>query len=162
MMAPLFSRIAILGIGLIGSSLARAVKRHGLAKEVVIYDRDEAHSKQALELGAADRAASSAGEAVSGADLVVFAAPIGANEELAAAIAPHLQKGAIVSDVGSVKMAVIRDIGPHMPEGVHLVPAHPIAGTEKSGPAAGFAELFEGRWCILTPPPGTDQAAIDK
>ena len=162
MMAPLFSRIAILGIGLIGSSLARAVKRHGLAKEIVIYDSDPAHSQEAMALGVGDRAASSAAEAAEGADLVVFAAPIGANEELAAAIAPHLQKGAIVSDVGSVKMAVIRDIGPHIPEGVHLVPAHPIAGTEKSGPAAGFAELFEGRWCILTPPPGTDQAAIDK
>ena len=161
-MAQLFSRIAILGIGHIGSSLSRAVKRHGLAGEVVVYDRNPDHAAQALALGATDRVAATAAEAVQGADLVIFAVPIGANEELAAAIASHLESGAIVSDVGSVKMAVIRDLGPHMPQGVHLVPAHPIAGTEKSGPAAGFAELFEGRWCIITPPPGTDQAAIDK
>jgi len=161
-MAHMFDRIAILGIGLIGSSLARAVKRHGLAGEIVIYDKNPEHAAEALSLGVADRAAASAAEAVTAADLVVFAVPIGANEELAAAIAAHYAPGAIVSDVGSVKMAVIRDLGPHIPDGVHLVPAHPIAGTEKSGPAAGFAELFEGRWCILTPPPGTEDAATEK
>jgi cyclohexadieny/prephenate dehydrogenase len=157
-----FERVAILGIGLIGSSLARAIKRHRLAGEIVIYDCSAGHARQALELGVADRAADSAAAAVAGADLVVFAVPIGAYEELAAAIAPHLMPGAIVSDVGSVKMAVIRDLGPHIPQGVHLVPAHPVAGTENSGPAAGFAELFEGRWCIIAPPPGTDETAIER
>jgi cyclohexadieny/prephenate dehydrogenase len=160
-MAHLVQRVAILGIGLIGSSLARAIKRHGLAGEIVIYDNNPDHAAKALSLGVTDRVAADPAEAVSGADLVVFAVPIGANEELAAAVEKHYLPGAIVSDVGSVKLAVIRDLGPHIPAGVHLVPAHPVAGTENSGPAAGFAELFEGRWCIITPPPGTDQAAID-
>jgi cyclohexadieny/prephenate dehydrogenase len=161
-MPQLFDRVAILGIGLIGSSLARAIKKHRLAGEIVIYDAKPEHAAEALSLGVVDRVAASAGEAVAGADFVVFAVPIGANAELAAAVEKHYAPGAIVSDVGSVKVAVIRDLGPHIPQGVHLVPAHPIAGTEKSGPAAGFAELFEGRWCIITPPPGTDQAAVDK
>jgi cyclohexadieny/prephenate dehydrogenase len=155
-----FRRIALLGIGLIGSSLARAIKREGLAGEIVAYDADPHHAEQALSLAVVDRAASSPGEAVADADLVIFAAPIGANAALAAQIAPHLATGAIVSDVGSVKLAVIRDIGPHLPAGVHLVPAHPIAGTENSGPAAGFADLFAGRWCIVTPPSGTSTDAV--
>jgi len=161
-MSPAFQRVAFLGIGLIGSSLARAIRLQGLAGEIVVYDRSVAHAEQALALGVADRITEDAPSAVVGADLVIFAAPIGANEELAAAVGPHLAPGAIVSDVGSVKMAVIRDIGPHLPEGVHFVPAHPIAGTENSGPASGFAELFIGRWCIITPPPGTDEGAVER
>jgi len=156
----MFARIAILGIGLIGSSLTRAIKKHKLCGNVVAYD--PANAAQALSLGVIDQVAETAAEAVQGADLVIFAVPIGAYEDLAAAIAPHLAPGAIVSDVGSVKMAVIRDLGPHIPEGVHLVPAHPIAGTENSGPKAGFAELFVGRWAVITPPPGTDAAAVAK
>jgi len=157
-----FRKIAILGIGLIGSSLARAVKRHGLAELVVTYDSNTAHATEALALGVVDQLADTPVAAVAGADLVIFAVPIGANEELAAKVGPHLAACVIVSDVGSVKMAVIRDIGPHLGPGVHLVPAHPIAGTEKSGPTAGFAELFEGRWCVIAPPPGTQPQAIDR
>ena len=161
-MTPLFDKVAILGIGLIGSSLARAIKRAGAAKSIVTFDGNREHGLRALALGVVDQAPDSAAEAVAGADLVVFAVPMGAYAELAATIAPHLAPGAIVSDVGSVKMAVIRDLGPHIPEGVHLVPAHPIAGTENSGPEAGFAELFQGRWSIVTPPPGTDESAVQR
>ena len=158
----MFDRIAILGIGLIGSSLARAVKKHNLAKEIVLFDGNPEHVKEAMDLGLADHAYGTAGQAVENADLVIFAVPIGANEEVGSSVSKHLKPGAIVTDVGSVKQAVIRDLGPHIPQGVHLVPAHPIAGTEKSGPSAGFAELFQGRWCVITPPPGTDDAATYK
>jgi len=161
-MAALFDKVCIAGIGLIGSSLARVVKRDGLAAVVTVLDTNPTHCAQAVELGIADTGGADVAEAVGGADLVVFCTPVGAYAELAAAMAPHLRAGAIVSDVGSVKMAAIRDIGPLLPEGVHFIPGHPIAGTEHSGPAAGFAELFEGRWCILTPPPGADEAALAK
>src|SRR5690606_32664107 len=124
--------------------------------------RTEKTRARALEIGFIDEAFDTPGEATKGADLVVVCTPMGGYAEVGAAIAPHLKKGAIVSDVGSVKQAAIRDLGPLIPEGVHLVPGHPVAGTEHSGPDAGFAELFDGRWCILTPPPGTDQQAIDK
>ena len=157
-----FRKIAILGIGLIGSSLARAARRGKLAEKLVTFDGNPLHAARALELGVVDEAAGSAADAVKDADLVIFAVPIGAYADLAASIAPHLAPGAIVSDVGSVKMAVIRDLGPFIPEGVHLVPAHPIAGTENSGPEAGFAELFDGRWAIVTPPPGTDEEAAER
>jgi len=161
-MSHLFDKVAILGIGLIGSSLARAIRKAGAAKSIVTFDGNEKHRARALELGVVDAAPDSAAEAVAGADLVIYAVPMGAYAELAAIVAPHLAPGAIVSDVGSVKMAVIRDLGPHIPEGVHLVPAHPIAGTENSGPEAGFAELFQGRWAIVTPPPGTDEGAVQR
>jgi cyclohexadieny/prephenate dehydrogenase len=161
-MAIHFNRVALLGIGLIGSSLARGIKAAALADHIVIFDQNPAHAAEALGLGICDEVAASPAVAVSDADLVVFAVPIGANEELAALVGPHLKAGAIVSDVGSVKMAVIRDLGPHLPQGVHLVPAHPIAGTENSGPKSGFAELFHGRWCIITPPPGTDEQAVEQ
>ena len=159
-MRPIFEKVAFLGVGLIGSSLARAVRKAGAAKRIVTFDGNAGHAALAKNLGVVDETAGTAIEAVTGADLVIFAVPMGAYAELAAEIGPHLAPGAIVSDVGSVKMAVIRDLGPHIPEGVHLVPAHPIAGTENSGPEAGFAELFEGRWAIVTPPPGTDETAV--
>jgi cyclohexadieny/prephenate dehydrogenase len=158
----MFDRIAIVGIGHIGSSLARVIKRDGLAGKLVAFDINAEHRVQALDLGIVDAATDDLAAAVGGADLVVLATPLGTYADLAAAIAPHLRPGAIVSDVGSVKLAVLRDVGPCLPGGVHLVPGHPIAGTEHSGPTAGFAELFQGRWCILTPPAGTDDAAIDK
>jgi cyclohexadieny/prephenate dehydrogenase len=161
-MSASFDRVAFLGIGLIGSSLARAIRRAGLAGRIVTFDRNPDHAARAKALGVVDEAAASAAEAVAGADLVVFAVPIGANADLAADVGPHLAPGTIVSDVGSVKMAVLRDLGPHIPDGVHLVPAHPIAGTENSGPEAGFADLFQGRWAIVTPPPGTDEAAVER
>jgi len=157
---PLFGRVAILGIGLIGSSIARAIKRKHLAGHVAGFDRNKAALKAAAPLGFADSLTHSASRAVKDADLVILATPVGAFGALAKAIAPHLKPGAIVSDVGSVKGAVIADVTPFMPKGVHFIPAHPIAGTERSGPEAGFAELFDGRWCILTPLPGTDKRAV--
>ncbi len=158
----MFERVALIGIGLINSSIARLMKRDGLAGEIVIYSRRQSTLDKAMQLGLAERAESDAGAAVEDADLVVLGAPVGANAALAEAIGPHLKPGAIVTDVGSVKSAVIRDVAPHLPAGVHLVPAHPVAGTEHSGPEAGFAELFENHWCILTPPEGCDPAALEK
>jgi cyclohexadieny/prephenate dehydrogenase len=160
--APLFRRVAFIGLGLIGSSLARFLKREGLAQTIVGHARTAATMAKSLELGFIDRVAATPEDAVRGADLVVVATPVGACGAIAQAIGPHLAPGAIVTDVGSVKAAVVRDMGPHIPEGVHFVPAHPVAGTEHSGPEAGFADLFRGRWCILTPPAGTDETAVKK
>jgi cyclohexadieny/prephenate dehydrogenase len=157
-----FARAALIGIGLIGSSLARALRRHGLAREIVCSAPTAATRAKAMELGIVDRAFADNAEAVLGADLVVLCTPVGAYAEVAAGIAGSLTPGAIVTDVGSVKQAVVRDVGPHIPEGVHLVPGHPVAGTEHSGPEAGFAELFVGRWCILTPPAGTSPEAVER
>jgi len=162
MNAPLYRRVALLGIGLIGSSLALAIRRNGLAGELVGHARSEKTRETALRLKLVDRVEADPAKAVAGADLVVLATPVGAYAELAQAIEASLAPGAMVTDVGSVKQAVIRDVGPCVPQGVHFVPGHPIAGTEHSGPEAGFAELYDKRWCILTPPPGTDQAALDR
>lgn len=160
--SPLFGKLAIVGLGLIGSSLAHAARRGGLAAEVVGTDASADVRARARTLGFADTVTEDAIEAVRGADLVMLATPVGALGAVAAQIAPHLTPGAILSDVGSVKSAVVRDVGPHVPPGVHFVPGHPIAGTERSGPDAGFATLFQGRWCILTPPPGTEPAAVEQ
>ncbi len=159
---PLFRRVALIGIGLIGSSLARRMRRDGLAGEIVCSARTAASREKALELGIVDAAHESAAEAVAEADLVVLCTPLGVYREIMAAIRPALAAGAVLTDVGSVKSAVIEDVGPLVPEGVHFVPGHPVAGTEHSGPEAGFPELFDGRWCILTPPPGTDEAAVER
>lgn len=159
---PLFTKVAFIGIGLIGSSLARVLRRDGLAGSVVCSARSDGTRDKALELGIVDAAYADPCEAVAGADLVILATPIGAYGAVAEQIGPHLAPGCIVTDVGSVKLAVVRDVDPHLPAGVHFVPGHPIAGTEHSGPEAGFPELFRDRWCILTPPPGTDQGAVDK
>ena len=160
---PLFERLALLGIGLIGSSVARVAREHGrLAREVVANAHTEATLDRVMRLGIADRVELDAARAVEEADCVMLCAPVGAYAELAARIAPHLAPGAILTDVGSTKQSVIRDVGPLVPGGVHFVPAHPVAGTEYSGPDAGFSTLFEGRWCLLTPPPGTDAAAVEK
>lgn len=160
MTAPLFDTICFVGIGLISSSLARAARQGGLASRLVTLDRDPEACRVALELGVVDAASTDPAAVVPGADLVVLGTPVGAMEAAAQAIAPYLVPGVVVSDVGSVKTAVIRDVEPVLPEGVHFVPGHPIAGTEFSGPAAGFAELFQGRWCILTPEAHTDPAAV--
>ena len=157
---PPFRRLALIGIGLIGSSLARVARRAGLADEIVCSSRREETREKALALGIVDHAFASAADAARGADLVLFCTPVGTYADLSAEIAPVLEPGAILSDVGSVKQAVIRDIGPNVPDGVHFIPGHPIAGTEHSGPESGFAELFQGRWCILTPPPGADADAV--
>jgi cyclohexadieny/prephenate dehydrogenase len=158
-MKPLFDRVAILGIGLIGSSVAHAIKRGHLAGHVVAYDR-KAPLALARKLKLADSYAATPAVAVKDADLVILATPVGAFAALGKAIGPHLKADAIVSDVGSVKGAVVADVGPHLAKGVHFIPAHPIAGTERSGPGAGFAELFDGRWCILTPPKGANAKAV--
>jgi cyclohexadieny/prephenate dehydrogenase len=155
-----FQRVAFIGLGLIGSSLARAIKRHGLAGEIVGHARSEGTRETALGLGFIDRAEATAAAAARGADLVVIAVPVGATGAIAEEIGPVLGKGAIVTDVGSVKQAVVDAAMPYIPEGVHFVPGHPVAGTEESGPEAGFAELFEGRWCIITPPPESDPEAV--
>ncbi len=159
---PIFRRLAILGVGLIGSSVARVARETGAVGSIALYDAsaDVIARAQKLELG--DDYFVSAREAVRGADLVMFSVPVGANAGLAAAIGDHLEAGAIVSDVGSVKTAVVESIGSRLPPTVHFVPAHPVAGTEQSGPEAGFAELFVNRWSILTPPPGADAGAVER
>ncbi|MDL2406371.1 prephenate/arogenate dehydrogenase family protein [Rhizobium calliandrae] len=157
-----FDRIALIGIGLIGSSIAHDIKRLGLAKEVVISTRSAETLRRAEELKLGDRYTPSSAEAVNDADLVVVSVPVGASGSVAAEIAAHLKPGAIVTDVGSTKASVIAQMQPHMPGNVHFIPGHPIAGTERSGPDAGFAGLFEGRWCIFTPIPGTDEQAIKR
>ena len=162
-MSPqMFERAAFIGIGLIGSSMARAMRRDGLVGTIVACARRPETRATALELKIADHVTADAGAAVKDADLVVIATPIGTNADIAQAIAPHLKAGAIVTDVGSVKQAVIKAVQPHIPAAVHFVPAHPLAGTEHSGPESGFAELFKGRWTILTPLPDTDPAAVEK
>ena len=155
-------RIAIIGLGLIGSSLARAIRRDGLAGHVAGTARSAATRARVEELGIVDSVHDDPISCVAEADIIVLCAPLGAYSDLGAAVAPHLKPGAVLTDVGSVKQAVIRDLGPLVPEGVHLVPAHPVAGTEHSGPDAGFAEMFEGHWCIVTPPPESNQAAVER
>ena len=158
----LFDRIALIGIGLIGSSIARDVKELGLASEVVISTRSPETLRRAEELQLGTSYVASAADAVKGADLVVVSVPVGASEEVARQIASRLKPGAIVTDVGSTKASVIAQMAPHIPDGVHFIPGHPLAGTEKSGPDAGFAGLFQGRWCIFTPLPDTDDTALEK
>jgi cyclohexadieny/prephenate dehydrogenase len=159
---PLFDRIAFIGIGLIGSSLARVIRRDGLAGHVVACARSEATLKAVEDLSLADSVTNDPAVAVEGADLVVLGTPVGAYQAIAKVIGPKLKPGAIVTDVGSVKRMVIDTLAPHLSSDVSLVPGHPIAGTENSGPEAGFDTLFEDRWVILTPPPGTDPDAIEK
>ncbi|MCZ4254482.1 prephenate/arogenate dehydrogenase family protein [Sulfitobacter sp. G21635-S1] len=161
-MTEVYDRVALIGLGLIASSMAWAIKRGGLAREVTGYARSAETRKIAREIGLCDRICDTALEAVEGADLVVLCVPVGVMGELAAEIAPALKPGATVTDVGSVKADVIAQVGPHIPQDVHFVPGHPLAGTEHSGPRAGFAELFENRWCLLVPPEGTDPEAIAK
>ncbi len=158
----LYNRLALIGVGLIGSSIARAAKLQGAVGSIVATARSPATRRRVAELGLADQVVETNAAAVEGADLVILCIPVGACGAVAKEIAPHLAPGATVSDVGSVKGAIVRDMGPHLPNHVHFVPAHPVAGTEYSGPDAGFAELFVNRWCILTPPQGADQQAVDK
>jgi cyclohexadieny/prephenate dehydrogenase len=160
--APLFKKIALIGFGLIGGSIARGARLQGLAGEIVSSARSEKTRARVAELGIVDRVLATNAEAVKDADLVILCIPVGACGPVAQEIAAFLKPGAIVSDVGSVKGAVVREMSPYLPPGVHFVPAHPVAGTEHSGPDSGFAELFINRWCILTPPEGTDAGAVGK
>ncbi|MDQ0456564.1 prephenate/arogenate dehydrogenase family protein [Rhizobium paknamense] len=161
-MEPLFNRIALIGIGLIGSSIARDVRKLGLAQEIVISTRSAATLAQAEALKLGDRYTTSAASAADGADLIIVSVPVGASESVAVQIAPALKPGAIITDVGSTKASVIAQMAPHMPQDVHFIPGHPLAGTEKSGPEAGFSGLFKGRWCIFTPLPDTNAEALAK
>ncbi|MGB3416060.1 MAG: prephenate/arogenate dehydrogenase family protein [Mesorhizobium sp.] len=159
---PMFEKIALIGIGLIGSSLARVIAREKLAGHVAISTRSADTLARAEELGLGDSYTTDAKEAVLDADLVIVSVPVGASGAVAEEIAPALKKGAILTDVGSTKASVIAQMQPHVPDGVHFIPGHPLAGTEKSGPDAGFAELFKNRWCIFTPLPDTDPTALEK
>jgi len=158
----MFERVALIGLGLIGSSLSHVMRRERLAGHIAGHARSEATRRKAVEIGLVDSIHESARDAVKDADLVVLCAPVGACGAIAAEIGTSLKKGAIISDVGSVKTAIVRDVGPHIPEGVHFVPGHPVAGTEQSGPESGFAELFTDRWCILTPLTSSDPGAVKK
>ena len=160
--AALYNCLALIGVGLIGSSIARAARAQGAVHSIVATARSAATRRRVAELGLADQVVESNGAAVEGADLVIVCIPVGACGTVAKEIGPYLTPGATISDVGSVKSSVVRDMGLHLPKNVHFVPAHPVAGTEHSGPDAGFAELFVNRWCILTPPEGTDRKAVDK
>lgn len=161
-MMRIYDRVALIGLGLIAGSMSLAMRKHGLAGEIVGTARSPETRAIAAEIGLVDRVAKTAAEAVAGADLVVLAVPVGAMGAVAAEIGPHLKPGATVTDVGSVKRAVVEAVAPHIPAGVHFVPAHPIAGTEHSGPRSGFAELFENRWLLIVPPEGSNPEAVAK
>ena len=158
----MFNQITLIGIGLIGSSLSHIIRREGLAQTISVCSRSEETLKRAETLGLGDVYELDAAKAVRGADLVIICTPVGTYEQIAKTIAPALDVGTILTDVGSVKASVIQQIQPHLPDGVHFIPGHPIAGTEYSGPDAGFASLFEGRWCILTPVKNTHTDAVHK
>lgn len=157
----IYQKVALIGLGLIAGSMAHAMREGGLAGRVTGYARSAETRDVAREIGLCD-VCDSLAEAVSGADLVVLAVPVGAMGPVMAEIAPHLAQGATVTDVGSVKQSVIDAVAPHIPEGVHFIPGHPLAGTEHSGPRSGFASLFRNRWWLLTPLPDTDPAALDR
>ena len=159
-MSRIYRRVALIGLGLIAGSMAHAMRRHGLAGHIAGHARSPETRATAREIGLVDSVHETAAEAVAGADLVVLAVPVGAMEAVAREIAPHLAPGCTLTDVGSVKQAVIEAVAPHVPEGVHFVPGHPLAGTEHSGPYSGFATLFENRWWLLTPQPGTEPEAV--
>lgn len=161
-MSVIYDRVALIGLGLIAGSMSLAMRRAGLAGEIVGYARSQESRDIAREINLCDRICDSAVEAVKDADLVVLCVPVGVMGDVAAEIAPALKAGATISDVGSVKRAVIDAVAPHLPENVHFVPAHPLAGTEHSGPRSGFAELFDNRWCLIVPQEGADRAAVAK
>ncbi|MCE8008493.1 prephenate/arogenate dehydrogenase family protein [Aestuariivita sp.] len=161
-MTVIYNRVALIGLGHIASSMFWGIKRAGLAGEITGYARSAETREIARDIGLCDRVCDSAAEAVEDADLVVLCVPVGAMGAVAAEVAPAMKPGATVTDVGSVKRHVIDTVGPHLPQGVHFIPAHPLAGTEHSGPRSGFAELFDNRWCLIVPVEGSDPDAIDR
>jgi cyclohexadieny/prephenate dehydrogenase len=161
-MSVIYDRVALIGLGLIAGSMAHAMKAHGLARHITGHARTEATREAARKIGFCDEVFATAAEAVAGADLVVLAVPVGAMAEIAAEIGPQLKPGATVTDVGSVKQAVIEAVAPHIPEGVDFIPGHPLAGTEQSGPYSGFAGLFQNRWTLLIPTEGVRPEALDR
>ena len=161
-MTQIYDRVALIGLGLIASSMFWAMKRNGLAGHVTGYARSAETRDTARRIGLCDTVCDNITDAVANADLIVLAVPVGVMGDSAKDISPFLKPGATVTDVGSVKRRVIDDVGPHIPDGVHFVPAHPMAGTEHSGPEAGFDTLFDNRWCLVVPAPGTPDAATDR
>ena len=161
-MSVVFERVALIGLGLIAGSMSLAMRRGKLAGEIVGYARSAETRASARDINLVDRVCDTAKDAVKDADLVVLCVPVGAMEAVSKAIAPHLKSGAIVSDVGSVKRSVFEAVVPHMPDGVHFIGAHPMAGTEHSGPYSGFATLFDNRWCLIVPPEAADQSKVDQ
>ncbi|MFK7746716.1 MAG: prephenate/arogenate dehydrogenase family protein [Roseobacter sp.] len=159
-MSVIYNKVALIGLGLIASSMFWAMKRGNLAGNITGYARSPETRETARRIGLCDTVCDTAVEAVEGADLVVLCVPVGVMGALAADIAPHLKPGATITDVGSVKRDVIENVAPHLPEGVHFIPGHPMAGTEHSGPESGFAELFDNRWCLLVPVEGSDRQAV--
>jgi len=148
---PVYERLTVIGCGLIGSSLVRAARQSKAAAHITVADASQTVLDRVVELGIADAVEADLGKAVEGADLIIFATPVLAIADVMAAVAPSLKAGATISDVGSVKGSVSEAMQATAPAGVHIIPGHPIAGTEQSGPDAGFAELFQDRWTILTP-----------
>ena len=161
-MTEIYGRVALIGLGLVASSMAHAIRRAGLAGEIVGTAKSVESRETTRELGFCDIVTDTAAAAVEDADLVVLAVPVGAMGTVAREIESHLKPGATLTDVGSVKRAVIDAVAPHVPEGVHFIPGHPLAGTEHSGPRSGFAELFENRWCILLPDSNAGPDALDR
>ena len=161
-MTVIYDKVALIGLGLIAGSMSLAIRQQGLARSVHGYARSGETRDIARDIGLCDRIDDDLADTVTDADLVVLAVPVGAMGAVAEAMAPHLKPGATVTDVGSVKQAVIETVGPHIPEGVHFIPGHPLAGTEHSGPRAGFASLFHNRWWLLTPLPEGDDAETDR
>lgn len=159
---PLFERLTIVGAGLIGSSIARAARQQNVATAVIVVDNDDKVVDRVKELGFASQATTDIKDGVTDSDLVILCVPVGACKSVAKTMKSALKRGAIVSDVGSVKCSVVEQVSPYLPEGVHFVPAHPVAGTEHSGPDAGFPSLFNNRWCILTPSADANQAIVEK
>ena len=160
-MSGTYNRVAFIGLGLIASSMFWAMKRAGMNSHVTGYSRSEATRDTARKINLCDEVFDTAAAACKDADLIVLCVPVGAMSAVAAEIAPALKAGAVVTDVGSVKRAVIDAVAPHLPENVHFIPGHPLAGTEQSGPESGFAELFDNRWSLLTPN-GADVAQTAK
>lgn len=158
----MFEKVTIIGFGLIGSSFAQALKKSGQINQIVAADKSEEVCETVIEHKLADHATTNLREAVSDADIVVLAVPVGAMGNLVKGIAPFLKENAVLTDTGSVKGSVAEAVKPHLPDGVSFVPAHPIAGTEFSGPLAGFPELFKDRWVILTPLDETPLRAVEK
>lgn len=161
-MSILYKKVALIGLGLIAGSMAHAMRRGGLAGEIIGTARSAETRRVAAEIGLCDQIAETAAEAVKGADLVVLCVPVGVMAAVAEEIGPHLTPGATITDVGSVKRDVIAQVEPYLPEDVHFVPGHPLAGTEHSGPNSGFAELFDNRYTLLTPLKGADPQAVAK
>jgi cyclohexadieny/prephenate dehydrogenase len=161
-MTQIYDRVALIGLGLIASSMFWAMKRRGVAGHVTGYARSTETRETARRIGLCDTVCDTMMDTVRDADLIVLAVPVGVMGEIAAEIAPYLKTGATVTDVGSVKRQVITDVAPSIPDGVHFVPAHPLAGTEHSGPESGFATLFDNRWCLIVPAEGSDPSAVDR